>query len=244
MNKLKIQLGVIGYLPFKIDQQAVISHSSQFFEVVGFDEYHINSSSDTINWGYSDEILNRELPNDYNADFFLGVTYVPLENNYYARRLNNNRVVLSFHELHQIITEHSLPLENLIYRVLYGYGLVYLAANREIPPIQQFLSFTHDDTRGCIFDMNGNKTDVVFSLDSPILCDQCTNNLRAHKVADNRISLVKKELTGIRKRRYYKLVDFVKRKPVLAIVISLVSGMLVGMIGQVLLEVFFGDGVI
>ena len=33
--------------------------------------------------------------------------------------------------------------------------------------------------------MNGNKSDVIFSLDSPKICDDCSNRIRNDKVPDN-----------------------------------------------------------
>lgn len=204
-NKIKIKIGIIGYLPFKFDKNVIINYNSKIFEIVGeIEEFHFNNDSDTELWGYSDETLNYELPDNYNADFFIGLTYVPIEDNFYARRLKKNRVVLSYYEMYQILTEGHIPLENLVLRVLYVFSLVYLRQNNRIPPQIENIGFTHDDTRGCLFDMNGNKTDVLFSLDKPIICDDCTNRLRTDKVSDNKIEIVKKEIRKIKKKRFYK----------------------------------------
>ena len=169
--------------------------------------------------------------------FFIGITYVPIEDNYYARRLEKNRIVLSFYEMYQILTEAHVPLENLIFRVLYAYSLVYLRQNNSIPPQKEFLGFTHDDTRKCLFDMNGNKTDVLFSLDRPIICDDCTNRLRQEKVADNKISKIKSEIKRIKKNRFYKISGFVKEKPLLSIGISLIVGILVSLTANIIYEI-------
>lgn len=241
-NKIKIKLGIIGYLPFVLNRKKIKNFKSDIFEIIGeIDDYHFNSDSDTEFWGYSDNKLNSELPKNCEADFFIGITYVPIENNYYARRLENNRIVLSFYEMYQILTEGHVPLENLIYRVLYAYSLVYLRQNNIIPPQREFLGFTHDDTRGCLFDMNGNKTDVLFSLDKPIICDDCTNRLRQEKVADNKISKIKNEIKGIKKKRFYKISDFVKEKPLLSIGISLIVGVLVSLTANVIFETSLKD---
>nr|WP_320023143.1 hypothetical protein [uncultured Draconibacterium sp.] len=236
-NKIKIKLGVIGYLPFNLNRKKIRNLKSDIFEIVGeIDDYHFNSDSDTEFWGYSDNKLNQELPNNCDADFFIGITYVPIEDNYYARRLEKNRIVLSFYEMYQILIEGHIPVENLIFRVLYAYSLVYLRQNNTIPPQREILGFTHDDTRGCLFDMNGNKTDVLFSVDKPIICDDCTNRLRQEKVADNKISKIKCEIKRIKKKRFYKISDFVKEKPLLSIGISLIVGVLVSLTANVVFE--------
>jgi hypothetical protein len=84
--------------------------------------------------------------------------------------------------MYQILIEGHIPLENLVLRILYAYSLVYLRQDNKIPSQINVLDFTHDDTRGCLFDMNGNKTDVLFSLDKPKIGDECTNRIRNEKV--------------------------------------------------------------
>lgn len=236
-TKIKIKIGIVGYLPFPFDKKTIKNHSSKIFEIVGdIEEFHFNNDSDTELWGYSDETLNDELPDNYNADFFIGITYVPIENNFYARRLENNRIVLSYYEMYQILTEGHTPLENLVLRVLYAYSLVYLRQNNRIPPQIENIGFTHDDTRGCLFDMNGNKTDVLFSLDKPIICDDCTNRLRTEKVSDNKIEIFKKEIRKIKKKRFYKLSDFVKSKPILSLILSILLGILISLSATLIFE--------
>ena len=143
--------------------------------------------------------------------------------------------------MYQILTEGHVPLENLIFRVLYAYSLVYLRQNNTIPPQRELLGFTHDDTRGCLFDMNGNKTDVLFSVDRPKICDDCTNRLRREKVSDNKISKIKNEIKRIKKKRFYKISDFVKEKPLLSIGISLIVGVLVSLTANIIFETYLKD---
>lgn len=241
-SKIKINIGIIGYLPFEFDKGLIKNHSSDIFEIVGeIDDFHFNGDSDTDFWGYSDQLLNSEIPANSEADFFIGITYVPIEDNYYARRLEHNRIVLSYYEMYQILKDGHIPLENLLLRVLYAYSLVYLRQNNTIPPQREFLGFTHDDTRGCLFDMNGNKMDVLFSVDKPIICDDCTNRLRTEKVSDNKISKIKKEIRGIRKKKFYKIADFVKTKPILAILISAFFGVILSILVAVIFELTVKD---
>ena len=70
-NKIKIKLGVIGYLPFDLNRKKIKNFKSDIFEIVGeVDDYHFNGDSDTEFWGYSDKKLNKEIPNNCEADFF------------------------------------------------------------------------------------------------------------------------------------------------------------------------------
>ena len=237
MNQISIKLGIIGFLPFDFDRKKITKWKSDLFEIVDdFEEYHFIQKSDISNWGYSDALLEKELPKNFNADIFIGITYVPLENNYYGRRLKNNRVVFSYFEMADIINKKNLPLENLLLRMLYAYSLIYLREGNNMPHQSDIRTFTHDDTRGCIYDMNGIKTDVVYSLDKPSICDECTIRLREEKVADNTIRIVKKELLKIKKNQYYKLIDFIKNKPLLSFIISFAIGILMSLIASFLYD--------
>lgn len=234
MRKTRIKIGVIGYLPFDFDREFFKNWKSDVLEIDDqIEDYHFsNTDSDTFSWGYSDEILNEELPENFESDFFIGITYVPIQDNYYARRLKNNRVVLSYFEMYKILKQENIPVENLLLRVLYAYFLVYHRNLRQVPPQNEWLGFTHDDTRGCIFDMNGNKSDVIFSLDRPQICDACTIKIRSEKVSDNCINAVKKEIIKIKKGRYYKIVEFIRNKPLLSIGISVISGILLNVLAS------------
>jgi len=237
MTKIKVKVGVIGYLPFDFNRKMIKNWKSHVFEIVDdIDEFHFKNDSDTFSWGYSDKILNSELPVNYDGDFFIGITYVPIENNFYARRLDSNRVVLSYFEMYQILKEDNIPLENLLLRVIYAYTLVYLRNSKRLPAQNDLLGFTHDDTRGCLFDMNGNKTDVVFSLDSPKICDDCTNRIRNEKVPDNCTNQIKKEIRRIKKKPFYKIIEFVKNRPIFSIVISAIFGISLSLIATIIYE--------
>jgi hypothetical protein len=237
MKKIRIKIGVIGYLPFEFNRKTIKKWKSEIFEIVDdIDDFHFNNDSDTMEWGYSDRLLNDELPKQYDGNFFVGITYVPIENNFYARRLENNRLVLSYFEMYQILKHENIPVENLLLRVLYASCLVYLRNEQHIPESTQWIGYTHDDTRGCLFDMNGNKSDVIFSLDSPTICDDCTNRIRAEKVSDNCTMLIKKEIKRIKKARFFKITEFIKKKPIISIIISGIFGIIISLLAAIIFE--------
>jgi hypothetical protein len=237
MKKIKIKIGIIGYLPFEFNRKLIKNWKSDIFEIVDdIEEYHFTNDSDTFSWGYSDRILNKELPQTFDGELFVGITYVPIEDNFYARRLESNRIVLSYFEMYQILKQDDFPMENLLLRVLYAYCLVYLRNNRTIPQQNEWLGFTHDDTRGCLFDMNGNKSDVIFSLDSPKICDDCTTRIRTEKVSDNCTNQIKKEIKRIKKKKFYKISEFIKKKPLLSLLFSAIFGILISITASAIYE--------
>jgi len=163
----------------------------------------------------------------------LAVANVPLQYNYYVRRLENNRVCMTYSEMTDILKSDNIPLENLLLRVLYSISLVYKRYDNGIPTNTDVTNYTHDDTRGCIFDMNGIKKEVIYSLNGPQLCHSCVETLHKNRIERNLIEKVQRELKGIKKDLYFRIVDWIKLQPVLAIVISSVFAIILGIIGSI-----------
>lgn len=162
----------------------------------------------------------------------MAIVNVPIEENWYSRRLGNNQIVFTFHQIKEFLSEENIPLENVILRVLYAYTLLYRRAGNKIPGFGEAPSFTHDDTRGCLFDMNGIKSDLVESCDTPIICDECQERLRKERVSRETINAAKNEIKGIKKYLYFRAADFVKRHPVAALLMSSAFAVLLGIAGS------------
>lgn len=238
MDRVRIKIGIIGYLPFEFNLKKIKHWRSGVFKITGVDEYDIKTSrADTSDWGYSDDLLNKELPERSGEDIFIGVTYVPIENNFYARRLENNRVIVSFCGIYQDIIENNIPVENLLLRVIYASSIIY-KIEREIRPVAKYrYILLHDDTRGCIFDMTGNdKRDVIYSLDRPQLCDACKSNLRANNIPNNTIKIINTELLRIKKGRFYHISQFIKKRPFFSMLITIVTGIIISLIANAIYD--------
>lgn len=233
---------MLGHLKHAINFNKVKKWKSELFEIVGeFDHYTITSESDGSNWEYSDSNIDGLLPNRGEEDIMLALTQVPIEDNYYARRYSDQRVCITYHEMVNILFENNIPLENLMLRVLYSICILYKKNGNQLPRTGQASIVTHDETRGCVFDMNGIKGDVVYSLNKPQLCPACYNGLtnsNGHKLSVNEVKTIQKELKRIKKLRYYLILDFVKRNPYMAIFISLVTAFLIGVLSSLFASLF------
>jgi len=95
--------------------------------------------------------------------------------------------------------------------------------------MSELLRFAHHETKGCIFDMTGIKTDIVFSCHRPILCNTCGVEASNEQVASETLDTFSKEILRIKKKLYYRLLDGVKRNPILAISISLIAAFLINL---------------
>jgi hypothetical protein len=222
-----VALGDIPALP------KLSSWRSDVFRIVGdIQHYQINEDSDLKDWMYSDNLISRLAPNRGTEDILLVLTNVPLERNWYVRRIGDNRAVMTMHEMREILNESNIPISNLVLRILYAYSLVFQRSGNQLQTTNEF-SYAHDVTKGCLFDMTGWKGDIKYSCHRPILCTSCSQRLRDERVSEETIACVLKEIRGIRKDLYYRLADWVKEKPILAIAISSAAAVLLGAIGSI-----------
>lgn len=243
MNKVKIKLITIGHLPLHLNLKRVATWSSEVFELVGeVDNFDLRCNSDGVDWEFSDALLKEQLPAHTDADFLLAIVNVPIESNWFSRRLGNNQIVFTFSQTREFLALENIPLENAILRALYAYTLLYRRSGNKIPGLGEGHPFTHDETRGCLFDMNGIKSDLIESCNKPIICSECEERLRNDRVSNQTITATQKEIQKIRKQLYYRAFDFVKAKPVIALAISSMFAIFLGVAGS-LIASFIYDGI-
>jgi len=235
MPKTKITVATVGHMPADFNRQKIKEWDSSVFEIVdGIESYSLTCDSDGPDWAFTDEALENVLPKNFNGELLIAIVNVPIELNWYSRRLSANRVVFSFHEIKEILRFSNIPLENVIYRLLYAYTLLYKRSGNRIPANAEHTNFTHDETRGCLFDMNGIKTDVVYSCHNPVICPDCIERLRREKVSDETIAQCQSEIRRIRKALFYRITDFIKQHPLWSLAISAATAIILGALGSVL----------
>ena len=235
MSKTKITVVTIGHMLAEFNAKKLKQWSSSIFEVVDeIENYSLNCESDGDGWEFTDTALENVLPKNFNGDFLISIVNVPIEANWYSRRITSNRVVFSFHEIKSILISSDIPLENAIYRIFYAYTLLYKRSKNRIPTTTEHTNFTHDETRGCIYDMNGIKTDIVYSCHKPILCPSCVERLRTDKVSNETIKKCQSEIHLIQKDLFYKMTEFIKQHPAWSLVISGLTAIVLGATGSIL----------
>jgi len=235
MSLIKIKLITIGHLPADFNLKKLTKWYSSSFKIAdNIENYALRCDSDGENWEFSDILIKNQLPEISDNNFLIAIVNVPIEQNWYSRRLGNNQIVFTFYQIAEILRCSNIPLENVVYRLLYAYTLLYKRAGNKIPDFGEAESFTHDETRGCLFDMNGNKIDLVYSCHTPIICEECKERLRNEKVSDTLITSVQKEIKNIKKNLYYILLDSIKKHPVIAILITSSFTLVLGIIGSLI----------
>ena len=232
--KLKICVRLLGNSAPDLDISRILAWDSSLWEVHDgrIDSLSLNGHSDLPSWGYSDVALAVKAPVVSGADVTLYVLNVPLEDNYYFRRLSRNVACLSFFEIADVLRSQNIPLDNAVLRAMYGLAVIY-ARKGQVPPNSELFSLAHHETKGCIFDMAGIKTDIIFSSNRPILCEACRVAAGEDQVTKEFLTTVGVELERIGKHLYFQIADLVKRHPLIALAVSSLYAILLGVIGSI-----------
>jgi hypothetical protein len=240
MRKVKVQIAKLGNLNAWLDLSRVTKWSSDLFEVLpGIDQHSLPARAEGFLWDFTDRQLSRSVPRRVEGDFLLVLTDCPLEGNYYMRRLSGNRVCITFYQVKDILASEDIPLESFVLKCIYEALILYtLAANNggDLPESEE--SYTHDETKGCLFDMTGNKADLVVSCRGPSLCDTCMADFSRKSVPKNLLETVCRELRRIRKPTYLRLTTTIKRHPILSLLITGATAIILNVISNLITKLF------
>jgi hypothetical protein len=230
-----IRLITAGCMPRELDLNAIISWKTSVFKIADkIENFEFRLNSDLPDWGFSDSNLRKLISNSTSADFTLLLVNIPLEGNYYSRRITQNFIVGTFYEIKHHLLFSNIPLHNMVLRALYAYALLFIEAGNRIPAQSENYNFTHHETRGCLYDMTGNKEEVVESCSDPIICAECQERLRSKLVSNDIIHNAQQELKKIGKGLYYRVIDFVKKYPLFSLFLSSTFALILGTLSSIL----------
>ena len=242
-NMVKVKLISVGNIIYELDKEKIVGWKSKLFEVMStIDEYPLTADSDTSDWGYSDTNLLNNLPaqnqgiSTPNADITIYLLDVRIEDNYISRVLPQNRILLTFYQVKEILRREHIPLENLLLTHIYYYVILYrIKQGTWLSPSDE-MQMSHDAARGCLFDFCGEKEDCVCSCLSPILCPSCIAHLQEHGLPVNEVEQVQRELKRIRRTFYDSVCLFLNRHPYLSLLLSLAVSFTISIIANIIMK--------
>lgn len=239
MEKLKIKIIILGYIPKELDINKLKKWNSDLFEISKVDYLNLNCNSDINNWAYSDKMFKKLLENiNDGTDFVLVIANIPLENQYFSRIFSDNKIILTFHEIKKVLFDENIPLENLVFRILYAYSLAYIIFGNKISTdYEKMAAVTHEETKGCVFDMNPFISDVVVSCNRHVICEKCQERLiQETNISMNTIEKIMSELQRVKKTLYYRWLDYIKIRRVRSVIISSSFVILLSVISSILYD--------
>lgn len=193
--------------------------------------------TDLHDWAYSKQLIASLFTPDANADITLAIIENKIEDNYFTQNLTDRSGVVTFYQVEEILKDANIDIFNYLLLTVYEMITLYRLTDNKID--DNCLEFIHDETRGCIFDMVGNKHDLVYSASNAHLCQQCEAYLAQRQLPSHYIPTLKKELKKIRKSKYNRLIDFVKQKPILSLVITALFSVILNILSCYIFELLF-----
>jgi DNA-directed RNA polymerase subunit RPC12/RpoP len=218
MDKIKITLISLGNTKFPVSFLELESWKSALFDIQHGASVGQLPDAEGDEWQYTDGQLSELVHPEQGADFAIGIINAPLEDNYYLRRLSDKVAVLSLYEMADIVRYSEFTIEQYILRNVYELAVLFAANRKLIPP--DYTTWAHDEVRGCLFDMNSSKTDIVFSMHRPTLCPACSSRVLSKQVPAMLIPALQKELPRIQKPLFARMSEWVKQHPLLALLIT------------------------
>ena len=232
---IKIAIVTLGHIKHRLDTSRLTKWKSEIFQITDVDSIR-DLPDRELDWQlFADHELEFINPSS-EADITIAITEYALEDNFYLRRLDNNITVLSLYQTADACEWNDIPLENFILRNIYELCAI-LKLERRIPSTTDRIpDIIHDDTRSCIFDMCGIKTDIIYSASQPGLCNQCRARLSSSQITSGFLNNLEKELRKIRKPLYYRITGFIKTHPLWTIAITIGAGLVTNMASSFLYD--------
>jgi hypothetical protein len=236
MKIMKIRLIKIGQIRARVNYSVIAKWRSAFFEIGGVSEV-LQIQVDYLNEGYvfPNARLNELLTHDPQFDFSVGIIDQPIEGNYYMHKLGAQSAVISLHEIKDILRLDNIPAEIFILRCIYEMVVFWHEGGGAVP--DNVYLIPHDETRGCLFDMNVLKSDIVFSTVRPTICSDCESRLSTKTLPPGFISLIKKEIKKLDKKLYYRMLDFTKRHPLISILLTAAFAVMMNLLANFIYDV-------
>lgn len=234
--KYKVALIRLGHSQHLVDFQFIQKWKSKLFSVSGLYCVEHMPDSDIVD-GYLDVKYSREqlktlvsCPEYY--DYAVAIMPYRFTDNFYMHRVSDKCVVISLYGIADILKAYAISLEHFIIKQLYEICAIrHLMKDLSSDDVYNFV---HLDTRGCLFDMNGERTDILYNTEQPILCEECRGKFKGRQVEQEVILLLEKELRKIKKPLVLRLERWVKKYPLLAILLSALTAILFNIISTLI----------
>lgn len=235
MKKVRVALVSLGHQSSTLDFRYIKKWKSEIFEIVDRNEIRSLDDAKGFNWEYPDAQLQQVVRPVPGCDVTIGLCSAPLEDNYYSRRLDNNVVALSIFQIQGILQGNNLRIENFVLRNIYQYSVYFHAFGCRVPSRAE-ASWSHQDIRGCLFDLNATKVDIIKSMHKPNLCEDCQGRIKKLQIDAGFVPTITRELSCIRRDLFYILSDWVIQHPIWSIAFTGAFGIFLNVLASVIFE--------
>lgn len=221
---IEIDLILIGNVKDLIDTSYLKRWKSNIFcikqikEVVltsdnGFDDP--NCTFDKVKELNTDSRLTIAISNYYFPDFLI------------SHPLTDHLISLSIYDFDKILDDEKIRIEKYILRFIYSFSIIYQTNDNRLPATTDLI---HRDIQGCIFDYCKRHIDTLKFHNKPKLSLHSRTKLENKNKPEDFIKIIDNEINRLKRSHIEKLELYVKRKPAMTTIISLIVGFILGLI--------------
>ncbi len=188
--------------------------------------------------GYLNQIfLDNQLSEIMGSDtknLRIGLIYCEMESCFYVRRISEKAAVISIYPVLPVLQSNNISVLNFVKRTILEIWTLFVEANNDFT--LDAYQIPHIETRGCLFDLNGDIRDIIYNSEQPIICDECNARLSSRQLPVGFLRDLKCELKKIRKKRLEQLEIFIKDHPFISILLSFFFGIIINIISNIFYE--------
>ncbi|MFM4651080.1 hypothetical protein, partial [Aeromonas bivalvium] len=157
------------------------------------------------------------------------------------RRVSHFEVefAISVYDIAPLLIQHGYSFNAFVYRNLYQLLVAFHASSNSLPPTTKE-KLAHTPTRGCLFDWNDNKQDILNSLDHPSVCRVCEERYVKGGPLASHMSELRSELYRIQRPLHVRGLEWLNRKiarhPWLTLGVAVLSGIALNLVASYLFE--------
>jgi hypothetical protein len=240
MNMIKIKLIIIGHSDRVVNFDLMKKYKSKFFNFSDIERIN-NLPNPEKDDGYLDIVYTKaEIQTVMNHVEFDGLCIAIMnygfDDNFYMHRVGNNKVCISIFELENILSEKKISIENFIIKNVYEIFIFYKIV-KNLTDNKEVYQFIHTDTRGCLFDLNGDKRDIVYNTEKPIICDECKGKISKKSIPKNFLEDIQGELLKIDKPFIKKIENFISKYPLFSVLVTFLFSTFINLFSNWLWEI-------
>ena len=217
-KKIPITIIKLGHIEQIIDFTFIDNISSEIFDINGIKNIpnlpSANGNNHQLNIDYSTDDIKKILHNHQCNGLCIAIMDYKFRDNFYMHIIDTNKICISISDLELILKRKNISLENFILKNIYEIAVLYKHFNERITT--DAYGFVHSDTRGCLFDLNGDKLDIIYNTEHPKICNECKTKLNNNV----NISILENELKNIKKPFIVSLELFIKENPLTSMAIT------------------------
>jgi hypothetical protein len=238
INMIKIKLIIIGHSDRVVNFDLIKKYKSKFFNFSDIERIN-NLPNPEKDDGYLDIVYTkaeiRTVMNDIKFDgLCIAIMNYGFDDNFYMHRVGNNKVCISIFELESILSEKKISIENFIIKNAYE---IFIFNQLRILNDEDENEFVHSDTRVCLFDLNGDKRDIIYNTEKPIICDECKGKISKKSIPKNFLEDIQGELLKIDKPIIKKIENFISKYPLFSVLVTFIFSTFINLFSNWLWEI-------